>query len=374
MRSVFTPYQKGYPPIPQPSRITTRIAQEPAPVTSIMPLLDTPSEKRNPRDGFYDAWDKFLEVQPKRAKTLSREARMIESEKKLISKTPGDGLRVRESAVKSYIEASEECKAKVKAIVKECKRLNRKYVDYEFSLEAGAYALKNLYGAYPRDMVMDDASVEPPPGVKRVEDIFDEPQFFIDGAAPTDIHQGLVGDCWFLAALMAISAKKDLVEKLCVARDEKVGVYGFVLYRDREWVYEVIDDKLFLQVGDDDDLAIVKNWDKDDKKARRVDYENEKLLNLLQRGGEALYFSHCKSSETWLPLIEKAYAKAHGDYTAVEGGYASEGIEDLTGGVGVVLKPEDILDKDRFWTQQLLLVNDKTHGTHSVCSAYECIR
>ncbi|KAK5712060.1 hypothetical protein LTR15_012129 [Elasticomyces elasticus] len=324
-----------------------------------MPLLDTPSEKRNPRDGFYDAWDKFLEVQPKRAKTLSREARMIESEKQLISKTTGDGLRVRESAVKSYIEASEECKAKVRAIVEECKRLNRKYVDYEFNLEAGSYALQNLYGTYPRDVVKDDGSVEPPPGVKRVEDIFDEPQFFIDGAAPTDIHQGSVGDCWFLAALMAISAKKDLVEKLCVARDEKVGVYGFVLYRDGEWIYEVIDDKLFLEVGDDDDLTIVRDWDLDNKKARRLYYEDEKLLNLLQRGGEALYFAHCKSSETWLPLIEKAYAKAHGDYTAVEGGYASEGIEDLTGGVGVVLNPEDILDKDRFWTEQLLLVNDK---------------
>ncbi len=47
---------------------------------------------------------------------------------------------------------------------------------------------------------------------------------------------------------MAISAKKDLVEKLCVARDELVGVYGFVFYRDGEWVYEVIDDKLYLKV------------------------------------------------------------------------------------------------------------------------------
>ncbi|KAK5691755.1 hypothetical protein LTR17_025575 [Elasticomyces elasticus] len=359
MRSVFTPYQMADPPTPQPSRITIRIVQEPVPVANIMPLSDTPSEKRSPRDGFYDAWDKFLEVQPKRAKTASREARMIESEKQSISKNPGDGLRVRESAAKSYNEASAECKAKVEAIVEECKRLNRKYVDYEFNLEAGPYALQNLYGDYPRAVVKDDGSVEPPPWVKRVEDIFDKPQFFIDGAAPTDIHQGSVGDCWFLAALMAISAKKDLVEKLCVARDEKVGVYGFVLYRDGEWVYEVIDDKLFLKVGDDDDLAIVRDWDRDNKKGRYLYYEDEKLLNMLQRGGEALYFSHCKSSETWLPLIEKAYAKAHGDYTAVEGGYASEGIEDLTGGVGVVLNPEDILDKDRFWTEQLSLVNDK---------------
>ena len=34
-----------------------------------------------------------------------------------------------------------------------------------------------------------------------------------------------------LAALMAVSAKKDLIEALCVVRDEKVGVYGFVFYR-----------------------------------------------------------------------------------------------------------------------------------------------
>ena len=88
-------------------------------------------------------------------------------------------------------------------------------------------------------------------------------------------------------------------------------------------------------------------------------HDEDKLINQLQRGGEALYFSHCKSSETWLPLIEKAYAKAHGDYYAIEGGFASEAIEDLTGGVGVVINPEDIMDKERFWREQLSQVNEK---------------
>src|ERR1700712_1578204 len=101
------------------------------------------------------------------------------------------------------------------------------------------------------------------------------------------------------------------------------------------WIMEVIDDKLFMRVGDDDDLQVVRDWDKDEKLGMSLKHDGDKLKNQLQRGGEALYFSHCKSNETWLPLIEKAYAKAHGDYFAIEGGFASEGIEDRTGGVAV---------------------------------------
>lgn len=192
-----------------------------------------------------------------------------------------------------------------------------------------------------------------------MEDIFDEPRFFVDGAAATDVHQGRAGDCWFLAALMAVTAKEGLMERLCVVRDERVGVYGFVFYRDGEWIYEVVDNKLFLKVGDDDALDVVKGWDPEGGGGTEVRHDGEKLREGLQRGGEALYFSHCKSSETWLPLIEKAYAKAHGDYLSIEGGHASEGIEDLTGGVAVVLNPEDIMDKDLFWKSQMMQVNQK---------------
>jgi hypothetical protein len=53
-----------------------------------------------------------------------------------------------------------------------------------------------------------------------------------------------------------------------------------------------------------------------------------------QTGSEALYFAHCADpNETWLPLLEKAYAKAHGDFDAISGGSSGEAVEDMTGGM-----------------------------------------
>ncbi|KAG8706217.1 hypothetical protein FRC08_001210 [Ceratobasidium sp. 394] len=48
------------------------------------------------------------------------------------------------------------------------------------------------------------------------------------------------------------------------------------------------------------------------------------------------------------PLIEKTYAKMVGDFSAVSGGFAAEGIKDLTGGVATKLEVADILDADAF--------------------------
>lgn len=64
-------------------------------------------------------------------------------------------------------------------------------------------------------------------------------------------------------------------------------------------------------------------------------------------------------NETWLPLLEKAFAKAHGDYSAIEGGFVGEAIEDLTGGVTSEVLSSNILDTDRFWTEELMKVNEE---------------
>lgn len=168
--------------------------------------------------------------------------------------------------------------------------------------------------------------------VKRIEDIFDDPQFFEDGATTNDIKQGSIGDCWFLAAITALSGKPELIERLCVARDEKVGVYGFVFFRDGEWVSEVVDDRLALRHSDEQqahptDFLVVVKGDKNamtmplSEMSYAVQQLPKEFRESLRKGSKALYFGSTKESdETWLPLIEKAFAKCHGDYQAIDGG------------------------------------------------------
>ena len=60
--------------------------------------------------------------------------------------------------------------------------------------------------------------------------------------------------------------------------------------------------------------------------------DKEAYNRLARHGGKGLYFARSGTEEeTWVPLIEKAYAKLHGDYQSLEGGLTSEAIEDLTG-------------------------------------------
>jgi hypothetical protein len=124
---------------------------------------------------------------------------------------------------------------------------------------------------------------------------------------------------------------------------------------DGEWISEVIDDKLYLIKEDFNDATLERNkW----LELQNRTSPEEEYRMVMQTGSRALYFAQCSDpNETWLPLLEKAFAKAHGDYWALESGFVGEGIEDLTGGVTTELFSTDILDKDKFWTDELMKVN-----------------
>ncbi|KAF8799640.1 hypothetical protein BYT27DRAFT_7263729 [Phlegmacium glaucopus] len=50
------------------------------------------------------------------------------------------------------------------------------------------------------------------------------------------------------------------------------------------------------------------------------------------KGIKGLHFTKSGTKgQTWVPLIEKAYAKLHGNYESMTGGYSAQAIEDFTG-------------------------------------------
>ncbi|KAF2451090.1 cysteine proteinase [Karstenula rhodostoma CBS 690.94] len=300
-----------------------------------------------------------------------------------------------ENAAESYETAARDCRARVRQIIRECHRTNEKFTDPEFDIESDLRVKNCIEGLMswfddpppPKSRVspgrlgealdtlaesnllasptilanlatavsildVDDSSGHDGPGsVHRIDWIFDKPSFTVDSYSSSDVKQGANGDCWFLSAVATICSNPSLLDKICVAKDndcQECGVYGFVFFRDGEWIWTVVDDNLYVRDQDFD--AYGDDYDPTGAKERKYKRNN-------QTGSDALYFASCADqNETWLPLLEKAYAKAHGDYNAISGGISGEAVEDLTGGVTTKIKTNRILSKERLW-EELKQVN-----------------
>ncbi|KAK3683453.1 hypothetical protein B0T22DRAFT_483314 [Podospora appendiculata] len=318
---------------------------------------------KTPQELVVEFWDKFFTRKP--GKVTSIFPRSLYAS--LLPPQQPRGASSIRNAAESYEAAAKECRERVRRIVRECNRTNEKFTDPDFDLEAVRACLYGL--THPDDPAIDEngavvGPVDPqlesysPGSLHRINWIFESPQFTRDEYSSSDIKQGACGDCWWLAAVATVANRRDLMEKICVARDEEVGVYGFVFYRDGEWISTVVDDNLWVGVPDFDYGE--DTYDSTGKKAR--DYKKR-----WQTGSEALYFAKCEDqNETWLPLLEKAFAKVHGDYEAIAGGWPGQGVEDLTGGVSTTIVSDRVLRRDRLWKE---LVNDDGDFVFS-CSAF----
>ncbi|KAL7791518.1 hypothetical protein V8C37DRAFT_402829 [Trichoderma ceciliae] len=274
---------------------------------------------------------------------------------------PRSGLdRPNELLSEGYERAAEECRRKVQKIVQECRRVNMRYrdpgwdLDWDLKYEKGNtlnYIGSKKFEISRSTLLSSKAAV--PKAVKRVHEIFEKPTFMKE-VTGSDVKQGGLGDCWLMSSFTALASVEDGVPRCCVAYDTKIGIYGFLFYRDGEWVYSIIDDKLYLKSPCWDSPSMQRDL------LQQIDREDVETVyrRTYQTGSKALFFAQAKDqNETWVPLLEKAYAKAHGDFASLSGGWIGEGLEDLSGGVTTELLSSDILDLDAFWDNELSKVN-----------------
>ena len=117
-----------------------------------------------------------------------------------------------------------------------------------------------------------------------------------------------------MAAIAAVAEKRNLIDKVIMPEfnetetARELGLYRFRFF-DLDWFDVIIDD-------------------------------------VTSKGNVA----KPANNEYWVPLLEKAYAKFHGNYQTLIGGNCINGLYNLTGGLTLTLKPKSQYGPNEYWS------------------------
>lgn len=140
-----------------------------------------------------------------------------------------------------------------------------------------------------------------------------------DTIDPGDIHQGKLGDCYFLSTLSALAEFPRRIERLFPSSEIPVnGQYRVKLLDLGKWKTYSLDDYFPIQ---DPEKAVVES-------KRPVNQAAPTAKDFFVFSGPK------KTSETvelWVCLLEKAWAKKYGSYYDIQSGFTDEALTDLTG-------------------------------------------
>jgi hypothetical protein len=131
---------------------------------------------------------------------------------------------------------------------------------------------------------------------KRLSEFMKDPQLFRDGIDPNDVRQGSLGNCWLIASIASVAENPALIKRLFITQKyNKQGLYQLRICKNGEWVNVIVDDYIPCKIDG------------------------------------TPKFSRATGDELWVLLLEKAYAKLHGNYYQTRLGFVTQGMSDLTG-------------------------------------------
>ncbi|KAF2347108.1 Peptidase C2 calpain catalytic domain, partial [Trinorchestia longiramus] len=135
----------------------------------------------------------------------------------------------------------------------------------------------------------------------RPHEICARPKFIAEGATRFDVERGERGDSWLLQAVSTLTLTPKFLDRV-VPPDQAFdqtycGMFRFRFWQFGEWVEVLVDDRLPTQQG------------------------------------RLLFLHSTDPAEFWAALLEKAYAKLYGCYEALQAGFTTRALQDLTGGI-----------------------------------------